>query len=203
MIGSRFFDSVAKKIWGVFGLLRRLFVKEARAEENNIDREESQIVLEEESIRRRPNVPTYVINDIEDRKRRLNERRKDFYTVKNLIQQLPKNRSRFFYFDALIDILGKAGRAEQIPIDGNIYTFRYIAKTRGKWYDLHPVSVMLGNDKGLIQGLNYHWQNAPQYQESPIRTYTSYGIQTYLYRIERHELEAVLSLDTFYPMYRP
>lgn len=203
MIGSRILDSVARKIWGIFGLLRRLFTKEAQAEENRIRQEEQFIISEHERIRSTPGVPAYVVDDLDRREEDLNNKKNQFYSVINLINDLPKDRSRFFYYEALIDILAKAGRAEQIAMDGKIYTFKYIARTPGKWYDLHPVSVIIGTEKGIIKGVNYHWQNAPQYQESPIRSYTAYGLQTYLYRIERHELEAVLGLNTFYPIYVP
>jgi hypothetical protein len=203
MLGSRLINSVAKRVWGIFSVLRNLFTKESRSIENDLNERERIIIYERDQLKRTPNVPAYINDRLDQQQEQLNKDREEFYQVINLIKALPSGGSRFFYFESLIKILSSAGRAEEVLDEGKIYTFKYIAKTPGKWYDLHPVSLIVESTGNRLSGINYHWENQPQYLESPFRTYLRSRIITDAYRIERHELEAVLNLDTFYPMFIP
>lgn len=200
---NRLFNSVTQKVWGVFSILRNLFTKKARAEEQYLNDRQKSILIEREKLEKNDKGPRYLLDLLNKEQKDLDADKNDFYQVINAIRALPPGGSRFFYFEALIKILSLAGRAEEILDVGKIYTFKYVAKTPGKWYDLHPVSLILDRNKGLIQGINYHWENQPQYNESPFRTYNPGRRATFGYRIEPHELEEVLKLDTFYPIFIP
>lgn len=203
ILGARLVNSIARRVWGIFSILRNLFTKEARAIENDLNDRQIVILEDRERIQDLPSPPGYLNDRLDQQQEELDKEREDFYQVINLIKALPPGRSRFFYFESLIRILSSAGRAEEVLDEGKIYTFKYLAKTPGKWYDLHPVSLIVDSRGNDISGINYHWENQPQYQESPFRTYIRQRIVTDAYRIERHELEAVLALDTFYPMFIP
>jgi hypothetical protein len=187
----------------VFTLLRNLFTKEARAIENDLNQWQDSIYKDRDRLKNTPGAPGYLNDQLNQQQEQLDREREQYYQVINAVKALPSGRSRFFYFDALISILEAAGRSEELLDEGKIYTFKYIAKTPGKWYDLHPVSIIVARKGNEMAGINYHWENQPQYQESPFRTYLYSRIVSGAYRIERHELEEILKLDTFYPMFIP
>jgi hypothetical protein len=202
-IGSRLINSIARRVWGVFSLLRNLFTKEARAIENDLNQWQDSIHNDRNRLKDTPGAPGYLTDRLDQQQKELDKEREEYYRVINLLKALPPGRSKFFYFDSLISILDAAGRSEELLDEGKIYTFKYIARTPGKWYDLHPVSLIVARKGNEIAGINYHWENQPQYQESPFRTYLYSRIVSGAYRIERHELEEILKLDTFYPMFIP
>lgn len=190
----------AQRLWGVFGTIRRWFRGLTTAKENKFKREEEEIKFQEEQLKKQ-GARDYVFDRLNDRKEELQQQKDEFYSFKNLIDELPKNQSPNFYFDALIDILARMGRTEVTMEVGVIYTFKYIARTRGKWYDVHPVSLIIEKGNDYRRGVNYHWERHPEYIQSPVRTYSFTGFQTYFYRIKPEELEYVLRVPSFYPVF--
>jgi hypothetical protein len=190
----------ARRLWTIFGIIRVWFSKLTKATERSLQREEQEIIYEEQKIRK-VEAKGYVFNELEKRKKNLERKKEEFYTFKNLINNLPKNQSPNFYFNALVDILARMGRAEETVEIGKIYTFKYIAITEDKWYDVHPVSLIIQKGRDYYKGVNYHWERRPEYVESPIRTYNYSRIQSRFYRIKQEELEYVLKVPSFYPVF--
>jgi hypothetical protein len=190
----------AQRLWGIFGTIRKWFLGQTKSKENKFKQEEQEIQFEEEQLKKR-GARDYIFDRLNERKEELQQQKDEFYSFKNLVDTLPKNQSPVFYFDALLDILAKMGRTEETMEVGKIYTFKYIARTKGQWYDVHPVSLIIEKGKTYWRGVNYHWERNPEYIESPIRTYSFIGMQSLFYRIKQEELEYVLRIPSFYPVF--
>jgi predicted ATP-dependent protease len=189
----------ARRLWTIFGTVRTWFSTLGKATERKLQREEQEIIFEEQKLKKE-NAKVYVYEQLQKRKRDLERQKEEFYSFKNLIDNLPKNKSPNFYYNALVDILARMGRTEETIEVGKIYTFKYIGITQGKWYDVHPVSLITSKENNYYKGVNYHWQRRPEYIESPIRTYNYSRIQSMFYRIKPQELEYVLRVPSFYPV---
>jgi len=111
------------------------------------------------------------------------------------------NGSPDYFMDELLNTLYPSRAADNMTI-GNIYTFIYNATTRKKWFDAHPVTVILGIYSWGYRGYNYHWDRAGGYIESPIRNYKFENIQSVSFKIHPQELEDALQIPTFKPIYR-
>lgn len=127
-------------------------------------------------------------------------KREQLYAVKDLVEKMPTGKSPNFYWDKLVETLQNLGRQEESLEIGKYYTFKYWAKTRGKYFDLYPVSIIIGKDAHHVLGVNMHWKNAPQYVESMYRNYVYSGFKSRFYEIKDYELEYVMQLPTFYPI---
>lgn len=127
----------------------------------------------------------------------------EYYAVKNFVEKLPPNLNPPQCFNLAIELLQKLGRAEEAMDSHGIYTFKYIAVTKGKYYDLFPVMLLTNTGRSYYRGFNFHWERAPQYVESVHRTYNFARIQSKFYRIKPHELEYFLQIPTFLPIYIP
>lgn len=198
-------DAIARRTWEVFDRFRLLLSKTTKATINRFQRQHQEIDFEEKQLNRvSGQSKIYVLQQLDQRKKRLEEEEKQFFTFQNLIDELPKGQTPVFYFDKLIDILQKMGRTEEAIDIGKIYTFRYIAKTPG-WYDVHPVSVItqLNAGRGYLKGYNFHWERHRNYIQEPIRTYAIERIQSQFYHIKQSELEYILKIPSFYPILIP
>lgn len=126
--------------------------------------------------------------------------RKQLYSIKELADSLPPGKSPNFYWDKLIETLQNLGRQEESMELGKYYTFKYWARTKGKYFDLYPVSIIIKKEAFHVLGVNFHWKNAPQYVESMYRNYHYGRFQSRFYEIKEWELEDVLRIQTFYPI---
>ena len=190
----------ARRLWTIFATVRTWFSTLGKSVERRLQREEQEIIFEENRLKKEGG-KTYIYEQLDKRKKEVDRKKEEPYTFKTLVDNLPQGRSPNFYFNALIDILARMGRTEGSVEIGKIYTFKYIAKTENKWYDVHPVSLMTSKGSNYYKGVNYHWQRRPEYIESPIRTYNYSGIQSMFYRIKQEELEYVLKIPSFYPVF--
>jgi hypothetical protein len=127
----------------------------------------------------------------------------EYYAVKNFVEKLPPNLSPPQYFNLAIELLQKLGRGEEALDRHGLYTFKYIAVTKGKYYDVFPVILLTSADRSYYRGFNFHWERAPQYVESVYRNYNFSRVQSKFYRIKPHELEYFLQIPTFLPIYIP
>lgn len=134
-----------------------------------------------------------------DKERRIRQR-EQLYTIKELVESLPTGKSPNYYWDKLIEVLQKLGRQCESFELGKYYTFKYYAKTRGKYFDLYPVSIIVKRAPYTVLGVNLHWKNAPQYVESMYRTYDYSRFQSRFYEIKEWELEYIMQIPTFYPI---
>jgi len=125
---------------------------------------------------------------------------KDSFNIGNKTGLNP-NGSPDYYMDKLLDRLSRS-RTEEVMLIGGIYTFIYNATTRKKWFDAHPVTVIVGIYSWGYRGYNYHWERAGGYIESPIRNYKFEHIHSLKFKIKPQELEDVLRIPTFKPIYR-
>lgn len=128
---------------------------------------------------------------------------KEFYAIKNFLEKLPPGITPPQCFNLTLELLRKLGRAEEAMDLHGLYTFKYIAVTKGKYYDVFPVIMLNSVGRTFYKGYNFHWERAPQYVESVNRTYNFSRIQSKFYRIKPHELEYFLQLPTFMPIYIP
>jgi hypothetical protein len=160
----------------------------------------SQLEKEEKQVERSVSSGTYYESPTkkEDRVRR----KKDLYSIKELADSLPPGESPNFYWERLVRTLQNLGRQEETIEVGKYYTFKYWAKTEGKYFDLYPVSFIISKSAFYVLGINYHWKNAPQYVESMYRRYDYSQFYTRGYEIKEWELEDVLRIATFYPIKR-
>lgn len=127
-------------------------------------------------------------------------RREQLYAVKELVEKMPTGKSPNFYWDKLVETLQNLGRQEESLEIGKYYTFKYWAKTRGKYFDVYPVSIIISKEPRHVLGVNMHWKNAPEYVESMYRNYVYSGFKSRFYEIKDYELEYVMRLPTFYPI---
>lgn len=190
----------ARRLWNIFGTVRTWFSTLTKSTERKLKREEEEIKFEEDKLKKEA-PRSYIASQLEERKKKLQDQQKEFYSFKNLIDSLPKNQAPNFYFNALVDILSRLGRTEETMETGKIYTFKYIAKTKGQWYDVHPVSLIVKEGRLYWKGVNYHWERHPEYIESPIRTYAYEGVQSMFYYIKPQELEYILQVPSFSPVF--
>lgn len=133
-------------------------------------------------------------------KEQLFNQRSQLYSIKELADSLPPGKSPNYYWDKLQETLQNLGRQSESFQLGKYYTFKYWAKTKGKYFDLYPVSIIIDRRSTNVLGVNFHWKNAPQYIESMYRTYDYNGFQSRFYEIKEWELEDVLRIATFYPI---
>lgn len=133
-------------------------------------------------------------------KEELIRRGEQLYSVQELIEKMPSGKSSHYYWDKLVGVLQNLGRQEETLEIGKYYTFKYWAKTRGKYFDLYPVSIIISKDMHHLMGVNLHWRNAPQYVESMYRNYIYSGFQSRFYEIKEWELDYVMQLPTFFPI---
>jgi hypothetical protein len=133
-------------------------------------------------------------------KEQLFNQRSQLYSIKELADSLPPGKSQNYYWDKLIETLQNLGRQSETFQVGKYYTFKYWAKTKGKYFDLYPVSIIIDRQPFSVLGVNLHWKNAPQYVESMYRTYNYTGFQSRFYEIKEWELEDVMRIATFYPI---
>lgn len=143
--------------------------------------------------------PSVLINEVQDNI----DETKEFYAIKNLLEKLPPGLTQPQCFNLTLELLRKLGRAEESMDLHGLYTFKYIAVTKGKYYDVFPVIMLNSVGRTYYRGYNFHWERAPQYVESVNRTYNFSRIQSKFYRIKPHELEYFLQLPTFMPIYIP
>jgi hypothetical protein len=129
-------------------------------------------------------------------------RRQQLYSIRELVDTLPSGKNQAYYWDKLIETLQTLGRTEETMEIGKYYTFKYWAKTRGKYFDVYPVSIIVKKGMHSMLGVNLHWRNAPQYVESMYRTYIYSGFQSKFYEIKEWELEDVMKINTFLPIKR-
>lgn len=133
-------------------------------------------------------------------KEQLLKERSQLYSIKELADSLPPGKSQNFYWDKLIETLQNLGRQSETIQVGKYYTFKYWAVTKGKYFDLYPVSIIIDKRAYTVLGVNLHWKNAPQYVESMYRTYKYSRFQSRFYEIKEWELEDVMRIATFYPI---
>lgn len=179
-----------EKIVGVFASLRIFFSKLGEAKRATIDREIEQV---EEQQRQGIPVSPGTLAQIEEDK-------KQVYGIKELVDALPPGMPQQYYFDKLVEVLQALGRTETAMEEKKIYVFKYIAETKG-WYDVFPVSVIVNKTKTGVRGYNYHWEKYMNYIQNPYRNYNYSRFDSQFYRIEKHELEYVLKINTFLPIF--
>lgn len=194
-------SNAARRIWGVFLQLKAIFTNAGKAQEDAFAMQEKQIEFEEKKIIQYPESKNYLTQDIKQKKLKLEKEKEEFYTFKTLIDNLPPNKTPEYYFDILRRILYKLNREESTMRIGKLYTFKYVATTQGKWYDLHPVAIITSKFDNGWKGLNYHWERNPEYIENPIRSYVFTGVRSRFYNIEMHELEYILQVPSFRPIF--
>lgn len=146
-----------------------------------------------EGIKKQPTPSPVTNTHLLNQQRQLNR-------IKEFVETLPANKSPVYYWAELVNVLQELGRQEETLEIGKYYTFRYWAKTRGKYFDAFPVSIIIGKSARSYLGVNLHWKNAPNYVESMYRTYIWSGFQSRFYEIKEWELEYVMRIPTFYPI---
>jgi hypothetical protein len=179
-----------EKIVGVFAALRIFFSKLGAAKRSAVDREIQQI--EDQKSLGFPISPTRIAQIEKDKK--------DVYGVKELVESLPPGMDQEYYFNALVDTLQALGRTESTIEEKKIYVFKYIAESKG-WYDVFPVSVIVNKTRTGVRGYNYHWEKYMNYIQNPYRNYNYSRFDSQFYRVEQHELEYVLKINTFLPIF--
>lgn len=193
-------DSAARAALGTMQSLRGFFSRLGKASENRLQRISEQLkslVAKDEAagITRQ----SVAISQVESLKKESD----NFYAVKNFVEKLPPGLTPPQYFNLSLELLRKLGRAEEAMDMHGIYTFKYVAVTKGKYYDVFPVIMFNSVGSTYYRGLNFHWERAPQYVESVNRTYSFSRIQSRFYKIKPHELEYFLQIPTFMPIYIP
>ena len=71
--------------------------------------------------------------------------------------------------------------AKTSVISGNVYTFTYIAKTSGIYYDTYPLVGVTKVFSWGFEGINFHWGES--------RSYTWNEILGNVYEVQQEELE--------------
>lgn len=179
-----------ERIVGVFAAIRIFFSKLGEAKKATLDKEIKQV---EEQKRLGIPVSPATIAQIEEDK-------KQVYGIKQLVDALPPGMPQQYYFDKLVETLQALGRTESAMEEKKIYVFKYIAETKG-WYDVFPVSIIVNKTKTGVRGYNYHWEKYMNYIQNPYRNYNYSRFDSQFYRIEKHELEYVLKIKTFLPIF--
>ena len=198
-------DNEAQAHLSVMQNLRKFFSRLGKASENRLKRIGEQLntlvsrITGKAKEAERPPVDLHpsVFNDLQNNIKETEE----FYAIKNFLDKLPPGMSPPQCFSLTLELLRKLGRAEEAMDLHGIYTFKYVAVTKGKYYDVFPVIMMNSIGRTYYKGYNFHWERAPQYVESVNRTYNFSRIQSKFYRIKPHELEYFLQLPTFMPIY--
>jgi hypothetical protein len=193
-------NSVARAALGTMQSLRGFFSRLGRASETRLQRISGQLktlVSKSQTVDNSP-IPAsiYLVDN-------LKKESDEFYAVKNFVEKLPPGLMPPQYFNLVLELLRKLGRAEEAMDMHGLYTFKYVAVTKGKYYDVFPVIMLNSVSSTYYRGFNFHWERAPQYVESVIRTYNFSRIQSRFYRIKPHELEYFLQIPTFMPIYIP
>jgi hypothetical protein len=193
-------NSVAKVALGTMQSLRSFFSRLGKANETRIQRISDQlktlVVKDEAAGISHPSISVFEVDN-------LKKESDEFYAVKNFVDKLPSGLTPPQYFNLSLELLRKLGRAEEAMDMHGIYTFKYVAVTKGKYYDVFPVVMLNSVSSTYYRGFNFHWERAPQYVESVNRTYSFSRIQSRFYRIKPHELEYFLQIPTFMPIYIP
>ena len=101
----------------------------------------------------------------------------------NSANETPQNN-----FYELIKILDE--RTYDVPSIGDVFTFRYRARTPNLIYDMHPVTEIRGFTKDGFYGWNYHLGMVRQYKGRDGRLLSNF------YKIDPDELDVVLSINT-------
>lgn len=187
-------NSVAKAALGTMQSLKGFFSRLGRASEARLQRISDQL----KKLGTSDKAPNLVYQ-VDDFKRESDE----FYAVKNFVEKLPPGMSPPQCFNLSLELLQKLGRTEEAMDLNCLYTFKYIAVTKGKYYDVFPVIMLTSVGPSFYRGFNFHWERAPQYVESVNRTYSFSRIQSRFYKIKPHELEYFLQIPTFMPIYIP
>jgi hypothetical protein len=188
--------NLAKVAFGTMQALKGFFARLGKAGELKLKRLSEQFKL----VLGRTNEPSRaIITEIDN----LKEETEEFYAVKNFVENLPSNLTPPEYFELSMQLLRKLGRASDIMERNKLYTFKYIAQTPGKYYDVFPVIMLDKVNTTFYQGFNFHWERAPEYVESVYRTYKFSRVQTKFYKILPHELEYFLQIPTFMPIFIP
>jgi hypothetical protein len=193
-------NSVAKVALGTMQSLRGFFSRLGKASEYRLERISDQLktlVGKSQTVVNSP-IPAsiYLVDNFK-------KESDEFYAVKNFVDKLPSGLSPPQYFNLVLELLRKLGRAEEAMDMHGLYTFKYVAVTKGKYYDVFPVIMLNSVSSTYYRGFNFHWERAPQYVESVNRTYSFSRIQSRFYRIKPHELEYFLQIPTFMPIYIP
>jgi hypothetical protein len=193
-------NSVAKVALGTMQSLRGFFSRLGKASESRLERISDQLktlVGKSQTVVNSP-IPAsiYLVDNFK-------KESDEFYAVKNFVDKLPSGLSPPQYFNLVLELLRKLGRAEEAMDMHGLYTFKYVAVTKGKYYDVFPVIMLNSVSSTYYRGFNFHWERAPQYVESVNRTYSFSRIQSRFYRIKPHELEYFLQIPTFMPIYIP
>jgi len=193
-------NSVAKVALGTMQSLRGFFSRLGKASESRLERISDQLktlVSKSQTVDNSP-IPAsiYLVDNFK-------KESDEFYAVKNFVDKLPPGLTPPQYFNIVLELLRKLGRAEEAMDMHGLYTFKYVAVTKGKYYDVFPVIMLNSVSSTYYRGFNFHWERAPQYVESVNRTYSFSRIQSRFYRIKPHELEYSLQIPTFMPIYIP
>lgn len=189
-------DFIARAALSTMQTLKSFFSRLGQASEIRIKRLQDQL----KKLVERPGEPSRaILNELDT----LKEETSEFYAVKNFVEKLPAGLTPPQYFKLTIELLTKLGRAEEAMDNQALYTFKYRAKTEGKYFDVHPVIMFTTISSTYFKGYNFHWERAPEYVESVHRTYVFTGVQSKFYRILPHELEEFLKIPTFMPIYIP
>jgi hypothetical protein len=159
---------------------------------------QKKLLRDEENLKLQQQKPGFLESNVTKEKRI--RQREQLNSIKELVDSLPSGKSQSFYWERLIETLQRLGRTEETLEVGKYYTFKYWAKTRGKYFDVYPVSIILTKKMHSILGVNLHWKNAPQYVESMYRSYIYSGFQSKFYEIKEWELEDVMKINTFLPI---
>jgi hypothetical protein len=193
-------NSIAKAALGTMQSLRSFFSRLGKASETRIQRISDQlktlVAKDEAAGISHPSISVFEVDN-------LKKESDEFYAVKNFVDKLPSGLTPPQYFNLALEVLRKLGRAEEAMDMHGIYTFKYVAVTKGKYYDVFPVVMLNSVSSTYYRGFNFHWERVPQYVESVNRTYNFSRIQSRFYRIKPHELEYFLQIPTFMPIYIP
>jgi hypothetical protein len=193
-------DSISKAALGTMQSLRGFFSRLGKASETRLQRISDQLKTLVTKAEAAGNVhPSISVFEADNLKKESEE----FYAVKNFVEKLPAGLTPPQCFNLSLELLRKLGRAEEAMDLHGIYTFKYVAVTKGKYYDVFPVIMLNSVGPTFYRGFNFHWERAPQYVESVYRTYNFARIQSKFYRIKPHELEHFLQIPTFMPVYIP
>lgn len=192
-------DAAARAAFGTMQALKGFFSRLGKANEERLKRISDQV----KTLFTRTKESGRTHQSIERQLNDLQQESDEFYAVKNFVEKLPAGLTPPQYFDLATELLRKLGRGnEGMDING-LYTFKYRAVTKGKYYDVFPVIMFNSVHSVYFRGFNFHWERAPEYVESVYRTYSFFGVKSKFYKIKPHELEHFLRIPTFMPIYIP
>lgn len=182
-----------EKIVGVFAALRNFFAKLGQAKEVRLKNDLRR--FEEEKQRLGPDFKVSPATE-----QTLKEEERQVFGVKQLVEALPSDMPPAFYFDKLVETLQTLGRTSSSLDVGKIYVFKYIARSKG-WYDVFPVSIIVDKHSYGVRGYNYHWERYMNYIQNPYREYRYDRFDSIFYEVKQHELQYVLQIKTFLPVF--